>query len=68
MEGTKVIREGFTEEVTARKALENEKIFLGKELGEIALMHKVLKLQHSFNREVQMPSMWSHFLGFVETF
>ena len=60
MEGAtppKVIREGFSEEVTARKALENEKIFLGKELGEIALMCNVLRCQYFFHGEVQMSSM-----------
>lgn len=60
MEGTtlaKVIREGFSEEVKARKALENEKKFLRKELGKIALMCKVIQFQYSSNREVQMSSM-----------
>lgn len=52
MEGAtlpKVIREGFTEEQTARKALESEKHFVGKELGEVALMCNVLKFPYSFS-------------------
>lgn len=60
MEGAslpEVIREGITEEMTPRKALENGNNFLSKELGEITLMCKVLKFYYSFNREVQMSSM-----------
>lgn len=70
MEGTalaRVIRKVFSEEVRARKALENEKNFLGEELGEIALMCKVVKFQYSFNGEVQMSSIY-HFSGFFEIF
>ena len=40
--------ESFSEEKTQRKGLENENCFLGKELGGIALMYKVLQFHYSF--------------------